>query len=88
MARGQVMVTTTDNPFNPLTDFDLWREWDEDAGYYTLPYLARVTRTSDELSMSDQELAIEQAIDEIVSENILGIYRKVEAPAEQNSESV
>jgi hypothetical protein len=85
---GEVMVTTTDNPFSPFTEFTQWLKWDEDAGYYTLPYLARVTRTSDELSFSDQELAIEQAIDEIVSENILGIYRKVTPTTEQKSVSV
>jgi hypothetical protein len=33
------------------------------------------------LSEVDQSLAIENAIDEIVEENILGIYRKVNSPA-------
>lgn len=72
-----VMITTTDNPFNPLEQFDEWRRWDEDAGYHTLPYLARVTFTSDELSLADQDLAVEAAIDEIVAENINGMYKKV-----------
>lgn len=85
MASKEVMITTTDNPFSPFTEFDEWRKYDEAAGYYTLPYLARVTRTSDELSYSDQELAIEQAIDEIAQENILGIYRKVTHSDEQSS---
>lgn len=85
MASKEVMITTTDNPFSPFTEFDEWRKYDEAAGYYTLPYLARVTRTSDELSYSDQELAIEQAIDEIAQENILGIYRKVTHNDDQSS---
>lgn len=84
---NQVMITTTDNPFSPFNEFEEWLRFDEAAGYYTLPYLARVTRTSDELSFADQELAIEQAIDEIAHENILGIYRKVTQSSEQNSEA-
>ena len=71
------MLTTIDNPYNPCTQFDDWYAWDQQAGYYTPEFLARVAITSDELSERDQELAIEIAIDEIVKENVLGIYRKV-----------
>lgn len=73
------MLTTTDNPYNPYTEFDQWRTWDEQAGYYSLAYLGRVVKTSDELSEADQSLAIEQAIDEIVDNNG-GLYVKVPAP--------
>lgn len=83
----QVMITTTDNPFSPFTEFEEWRRFDEASGYYTLPYLARVTRSSDELSFADQELAIEQAIDEIVEHNLTGNYAVVIRPLEQNSEA-
>jgi hypothetical protein len=71
------MLTTLDNPFNPFTQFDEWRAFDEQAGYFTSQFLARIVITSDELSEADQSLAIEAAIDEIVKENVLGIYRKV-----------
>ena len=70
------MLTTVDNPYNPTTQFDEWFVWDQSAGYNTLAYLGRVVKTSDELSDADQSLAIEQAIDEIVSENV-GLYKKV-----------
>jgi hypothetical protein len=73
------MLTTVDNPYNPFTQFDEWFEFDERAGYKTTAFLARIVRTSDDLSESDQSLAIELAIDEIVSENVLGLYRKVVA---------
>jgi hypothetical protein len=72
-----VMLTTIDNPFDPFTQFDEWKAFDEEKGYYTCNYLARIVKTSDELSETDEALAIEQAIDEIVRLNILGIYRKV-----------
>ena len=71
------MLTTVDNPFDPFTQFDDWQTFDENKGYNTCSYLARVVKTSDELSEEDEALAIDQGIDEIVKENILGIYRKV-----------
>lgn len=71
------MLTTTDNPFNPFTQFDEWYRFDVDAGYNTSAFLARIVVDSDELSEPDQSAAIEDAIDEVVRENVLGIYRKV-----------
>lgn len=73
----RAMLTTTDNPFDPFTQYDQWFTWDFHHGYHTLSYLARIVVTSDELSDTDQSLAIEEGIDEIVKENVLGIYKKV-----------
>ena len=81
------MLTTVDNPFNPFTHFDEWYAFDTANGYNTTSFLARIVVSSDELSEADQSLAIEQAIDEIVQENVLGLYRKV-ASNESSSESV
>ena len=71
------MLTTVDNPFDPFTQFDEWRRFDEDHGYFTNALLARVTITSDELSEADQDVAVEKAIDEIVNINASGMHRKV-----------
>lgn len=71
------MLTTVDNPFDPFAQFDEWLVYDSQAGYETPSFLARIARTSNELSSADEDLAVEQAIDEIVRENVLGIYRKV-----------
>jgi len=38
----EAMLTTIDNPFNPFTQFDEWKDFDETQGYYTCPYLARI----------------------------------------------
>jgi len=73
----EYMLTTIDNPFSPFTQWDEWRAWDEDAGYYTPAYLARIAKSSDELSDVDQGIAIDNAIDEIIKENLLDVYRKV-----------
>lgn len=71
------MLTTVDNPFDPFTQWDQWYMWDLNAGYNTPGLLARVSFVSDELSEPDQALAIQQAIDEIVRENVSGVHRKV-----------
>lgn len=70
-------LTTVDNPFDPFDDFDSWYAWDERAGYHTSSFLARLVMSSFELSDADQLLANEMAIDEIVKENVLGLYKKV-----------
>jgi hypothetical protein len=82
------MLTTMDNPHDPFTEFDEWLQFDESSGYYTTQYLARLTITSSELSDADQDAAIELAIDEIVRENINGMYKKVEAPSGWSSVEV
>lgn len=71
------MLTTVDNPYDPFTQFEEWYSFDQAAGYDSLGLLARVAITSDELSEADQSLAIEQAIDEIVRENVSGMHQKV-----------
>lgn len=71
------MLTTIDNPYDPFTQFDEWYEFDVAAGYNTTSFLARIVKTSTELSEADQSLAIEDAIDEIVRENVSGVHRKV-----------
>lgn len=74
---ASVMLTTTDNPFNPFTQFDEWKNYDESNGYNSCGLVDRIAKTSDELSELDQQLAIERAIDEIVSLNAIGLYEKV-----------
>lgn len=70
-------LTTTDNPYDPFDEFDKWYLWDVQHGYHTSAYLGRVARTSGDLSEVDDNLANEQAINEIVELNLVGIYRKV-----------
>lgn len=78
-------LTTSDNPYNPFDQFDQWYEWDRNAGYHTPSYLARIVKTSDDLSEKDQDEAIELAIDEILAENVLGIYKRVTEDSTSNA---
>lgn len=71
------MLTTIDNPYNPFTQWDDWFQFDTSNGYHSLSLLARVARTSDELSEALQDQDIEDAILEIVQENVSGMHIRV-----------
>lgn len=73
----EFMLTTVDNPFDPFTRFNEWLAYDIQKGYNTASFLARVCVLSDDLSEADQHLAIQLAIDEIVQENVSGMWRKI-----------
>jgi hypothetical protein len=75
--RPEYMLTTVDNPYDPFTQWDDWFAWDDAAGYCTPGLLARITRMSADLSEADQHLVVQDAIDEIVQMNVLGVLRKV-----------
>lgn len=70
-------ITTADNPFNPFTQFEEWLAYDRDKGYFTCEYLARIAKTSTDVSISINEAEIERAIDEIISLNGANVYKKV-----------
>lgn len=76
MAR-RCAITTFDNPYDPLENFDEWYRFDEDKGYCTCSYLDRVTHTSDQLSEEENAREIERGIDEIIKFDFRNIYKKV-----------
>ena len=68
---ARTMISTTDNPYNPFTQYDQWRGYDEAlAGYYSSQYLARIAVVSPDLSPKETDNAIEDAVDEICSMDI------------------
>lgn len=75
-AHAEVAITTTDNPYNPLTDFDNWDNYDRQHGYGTSEYLARVVRTTNEFGDGSYIDDIERAIDEIVLLNLISWTHK------------
>ncbi len=75
--RDQHMLTTTDNPFDPVTQFKEWYVFDTSRGYNSLSLLARIAHTTDEMGDDVQTFAIEEAIDEIVRENVSGMHTKI-----------
>ena len=71
------MLTTVDNPYDPFTQWKEWYAFDTNSGYFSPGLLARIVKTSDDMSEAAQMQAIEDAIDEIVDINTLGVFRKV-----------
>ena len=81
-----LMLTTKDNPYNPFTNFDEWFAFDSQKGYHTCSYLARVARTSPDLSDEEETRTINDAITRIVLANG-DLYVPVVEPAGTESAS-
>lgn len=79
------MLTTYDNPYDPFDEFDSWYRFDLDKGYDSCGYLARIARTSEQLTDFENNREIERAIDEIIKYDFMDVYRKV--TREVNEES-
>jgi uncharacterized protein with von Willebrand factor type A (vWA) domain len=73
----EFMLTTVDNPFDPFTMFDEWYAYDTQMGYHTMSFLDRISNLSSDLSDRDQARAFQEAIDEVVEENVSGMWKKV-----------
>lgn len=71
------MLTTFDNPYDPFTQFQKWYMFDCLHGYNSSAYLARIARTSDELTDEENEQEIERAIDEIIKYDFMNVYKKI-----------
>ena len=82
----EVMLTTFDNPFDPFDEFVSWFMFDVEKGYYTCSKLARIARYSEDFSTIEDKRETERAIDEIIDNDFLNIYKKVTRKVE-NSES-
>ena len=81
-----IALTTVDNPYDPFENFEKWFMFDNDKGYNSCCYLARIARTSDALTPLENEQELERAVDDIIRLDFMGIYRKVEkevGPEEQ-----
>ena len=72
-----VALTTVDNPYDPIDDFDKWFMFDNDKGYGSCAYLARIAKTSDALTPLENEQALETAIDDIIRLDCTNVYKKV-----------
>lgn len=74
---ARVALTTVDNPYHPIDQFNDWLRYDLDKGHSTCAYLGRIANTSDQLSDEENDEEIERAIDEIVQYDFTNKYKKV-----------
>lgn len=75
---AKLMLSTVDNPFDPFTQFDQWLTWDIRCGHNSLGLLDRLLHTSEELSDAEQEERFNDVVNEIVEENVTGVFIAVE----------
>jgi hypothetical protein len=80
------MLSTKDNPYNPWTQWDDWLSWDTHENYNSLSLLARVAVTTNGENDQLDDLAMQDAIDEIVKENVSGVHIKVPKPSDEKSD--
>lgn len=71
------MLTTTDNPYNPVTQFDEWYAFDVQKGYNTCGLLDIVTQTSPELPDNLSKKFVLDGMKEIVRINVSGKHKIV-----------
>lgn len=78
MAR-KIALTTSDNPHDPITEYDKWRKFDAvEHDYKTEDYLDRVTHTTTELGEDLYLDDIEAQIDEAVKLDLISwLYKDV-----------
>ena len=78
---NECRLTTNDNPFDPFDEYDDWRRFDEEKGYYSNSRLGRILEKNgisifSDLSQQEIDEATEKAIDEIILYDPLNIYKK------------
>ena len=72
-----VMLSTIDNPYDPFDNFSSWYMFDVESGYNSCAYLARIAKTSEQFTDTENDEEIERAIDEIIQYDFRNIYVKV-----------
>ena len=70
-------LTTFDNPYDPFDQFIDWFMFDTEKGYNTCGKIARLTESVDSLTQIEELAATERAIDKIVTNDFLNVYKKV-----------
>ena len=78
----KIALSTVDNPFNPITDFDRWYATDLQLAIKnnrrdTCSLLALLSKTSYELSDEENNKESEETINRIIKNDPLNVYKKV-----------
>lgn len=70
-------LTTIDNPYHPIDEYEDWYRFDTQSGYNTDALLQRVAGTSFHNTDGINQYLENKAIDEILRQDLCLIYRKV-----------
>lgn len=72
------MLSTSDNPFNPSTEFDSWWIYDHRLGHNCCEKVDFLALTSDQLTDEENQAEIEKAIDSVIINDPTGLFIRVE----------
>ena len=75
--RPIIALSTIDNPYDPIDDFNHWLDYDLLSGYNCSELLSRLAFTSDSLSDVENDQIIEDAIDSLILNDPLNLFIKV-----------
>ena len=73
----RIGITTFDNPYDPFDQFTLWFLFDVEKGYNTCSYLGRIANLYEDITQKEEDEEVERAIDQIIENDFLNIYKKV-----------
>lgn len=71
------LLTTVDNPYHPIDQYDKWRQFDMERGYYTEQRLAKVAAISHSLTDLENQRNINAAIDDFIRLDELNIWKRI-----------
>ena len=73
------VLTTIDNPFDPVKQFDSWYRFDMDHKYNSCALLDRVATSLPLNENESEEQRTQKAIDQIIKYDFQNLYTKVKA---------
>ena len=82
---NECMLTTFDNPFDYFEQFTSWLMFDIEKGYYTCNVLARIAELADDMTQKERNDEFERAIDVIIKNDFMNIYKKVRRKDKTNN---
>ena len=65
----ETFISTSDNPYDYWLQFDQWLSYDRMMGYNTLEILARLYKSSDDLSESQQQEEFQRTFETMMRYN-------------------
>lgn len=74
---NECMLSTVDNPYDPFEDFTSWLMFDKEKGYNCCEKVARIAQLSDDMSEKEINEETDRAIDEIIKNDFMNVYKKV-----------
>ena len=74
------ILTTIDNPYDPIDEFEKWDEFDKSHGYYTNQRLAKIQQPVSALTDVENQRIINGSVDDFIrlfQQDGSNLYRRI-----------